>query len=889
MATQILPQALVFQEYKEVAASITEPLRAFIFGPDFHVEKYSADNKANIRVGAYSPTLGIIAALPQKAAGDVVDAAFTKVFLENAQLRYFSDAISGGDVWTTTSSLLTAAATTLATGNGFTRSSGVPVDVAVGDKVKLSVGADSHETTVIGLTAETVASSHDANAVAASNNDPATLLANSSDTVVTSPVGCNVTVGTPNYTGYSGLASGNPLEIYVLEILNDGTLGTDTITAKVTAQYSNDSVAEITIPAGVLPLSGSFAVGTKGFTTTLTGATYKAGLKIQFNVQQTYTPIVNPITVSGTYLGVKDTNYKVTIVTGGTVASGLCTFNVTTGNGFDISGPHTIPAAATPVAIGKYGLSVAFAAGSLSGGDQFSFAAVASTAGRLRKVQLADSVTNTNILAAGNLAVEFRAVRNVSVPALASTILANWTQDSASVTLNPGLTAYLSGAGSVPVVGGDVYVEWRGYAQRNTDAIKSISDVSELVSYFPGNKGVDSVLAYALTKALANCNGTAVKFIAVADGSETAWLSAIEKSRERADVYGFVPLTKDVAIQQLVSAHVNDLSSPEGGRWRVAWFSAEEQTESNIVSATNGTINDDPSTAILAYTKVVCVGAGFVTKGVRAGDEVRTNFAPAVDGFESCSVFVVDRVINNDELVVLAGPTAAITVPQRIEIWRTLTAQDRTDDLVLSNAWASKRVRNVFPGEVEAAEGSVDSMFLAAAYAGLRSGVAPHQGLTNVAIQGFTGVSRTRSFYTRSQLDQLANAGYFIVTQSFTTGDIYARKQITTDVTSVDTVEDSVVATDDAIAYAYLNTIAAYIGKTNVTDSNLSAIATDIEATTDFLRNRGFTQKLGGLLVSATIKSLRRHSVYVDRLVVVMDVTRPAPLNNAELYLVYGF
>lgn len=889
MATQILPQALVFQEYKEVAASITEPLRAFIFGPDFHVEKYSADNKANIRVGAYSPTLGLIAGLPQRAAGDVADASFTKVFLENAQLKYYTDSLSLADTWTATSNLLTAVNTTLASGNGFTRTVAVPKDVEVGDKVKISVGSDVHETTVIGLTAETVASSHDANADAAANNDPATLVGNSSDTIVTSPIGCDVTVGTPNYAGYNGLASGNPLEIYVLEILNDGTLGTDTITAKVTAQYSNDSVAEITIPAGVLPLSGSFAVGTKGFTTTLTGINYKAGLKIQFNVQQTYTPIVNPITVTGTYTGAVDTTYIVEIVNGGTVASGLATFKVKTANGFDLGGPYTIPAAATPVAIGNYGLSVAFAAGSLSGGDQFSFDAVASKAGRYRKVQLADSVTNANILAAADLAVEFRAVRNVSVPALASATVANWTQDATSVSLVPGITAVLSGVGAVPVVAGDVYVEWRGYSQRNADAIKTISDVSELVSYFPGNTGVDSVLAYALTKALANCNGTAVKFIAVADGTEASWLSAIEKSRERADVYGFVPLTKDVAIQQLVSAHVNDLSSPEGGRWRVAWFSAEEKTTKLVVSATNGTINDDPSTAPLAYTKVVAAGAGFVTKGVRAGDEVRTNFAPAADGSETYDVYVVDRVINNDELVVLAGPAVAITIPQRIEISRTLTAQDRTDDLVLANAWASKRVRNVFPGVVEAAEGSVDSMFLAAAYAGLRSGVAPHQGLTNVAVQGFTGVSRTRSFYTRSQLDQLANAGYFIVTQSFTTGDIYARKQITTDVTSVDTVEDSVVATDDAIAYAYLNTIAAYIGKTNVTDSNLSAIATDLEATTDFLRNRGFTQKLGGLLVSATIKSLRRHSVYVDRLVVVMDVVRPAPLNNAELYLVYGF
>ncbi len=47
MATQILPQVLVFQEFQSVPTAITQPLRAFVFGPDYNVQKFTAANKAN--------------------------------------------------------------------------------------------------------------------------------------------------------------------------------------------------------------------------------------------------------------------------------------------------------------------------------------------------------------------------------------------------------------------------------------------------------------------------------------------------------------------------------------------------------------------------------------------------------------------------------------------------------------------------------------------------------------------------------------------------------------------------------------------------------------------------------------------------------------------------
>jgi hypothetical protein len=305
-------------------------------------------------------------------------------------------------------------------------------------------------------------------------------------------------------------------------------------------------------------------------------------------------------------------------------------------------------------------------------------------------------------------------------------------------------------------------------------------------------------------------------------------------------------------------------------------------------SDTTATIQDNPAVSGIQHTLVEAVGASFIDSGVRSGDTFRTSYGQDAAGKEIFVEFTVDLVVSNEQLLLLSGPSSPIVVPERYEIWRTLNNSDKVDYLVENNAFANKRVRKIFPGTVVAAEGEVPSYFVAAAYAGLRSGVAPHQGLTNVALNGFRSVPAIREF-SRLDLDTLANAGYFIVTQDVNTGVIYSRKQLTTDVSRVDFAEDSVVASDDAIAYSYASVLAGYIGKSNVTPDNISLISADLNAMTIFLQNKGYSRNLGPLVIGADISSIRPHAVFPDRLVIRMNVQRPAPLNNTELYLVYSF
>jgi hypothetical protein len=74
----------------------------------------------------------------------------------------------------------------------------------------------------------------------------------------------------------------------------------------------------------------------------------------------------------------------------------------------------------------------------------------------------------------------------------------------------------------------------------------------------------------------------------------------------------------------------------------------------------------------------------------------------------------------------------------------------------------------------------------------------------------------------------MAAAGVWIVTQD-NTGTVYTRHQLTTDMTDVNTREDSMVSNIDSLSYYYLFFFqnARYIGRRNITPGLLAQLEAD--------------------------------------------------------------
>lgn len=884
--TQVLPQVQVYQEFTLVPTAVIIPLRAFIFGPHFNVRSYEKA-KTTISLGAYDAAADHAYGWPGRQAGEIVDQSFTRLFIDDAWIRYFNYAGLTSVVSSVSPNILRLASGGWQALTGFARNALVPRDVAIGDAVRVTDPSDSSKTLtarVRSVARETVASSHDANGTVSSGNKTTT---SASSTPVSAPGGSPFSAAITT-TGFKPYKVGLTSDRYTFEVTVAG--GSGVAKMAVTTDSGLDAEYDVTITTG-----GALTVGDLGLQITFTGAgVFNVGDKWVFDVVCDYTATVGgDLTFTGTYTGLTTTSYIVTVTEGGVVSTDTPKVSVRTADGSDAGGPYD--AAAAAFAIGSLGLSLAFGVGTfLSKGDSFSAVVTAASLGRVRDLVLDQSLPATLILA--DAAVQVSAVRNQEILAnrYNQPNVKNWTQAATAITVKSGILSYSteSDLNGYPIVAGTVYAGYRALAQTYASDVQTVTDVSALSTLF-SDLTPENPLAYGLKKALENANGTSVKFIGVATNDLAGFTTAVNKTLEREDVYSFVPMTKDRSVLEMVVGHVKQQSTPEKGRWRIAWVTEANATTKQIVGSSVtpflGTIANDPADGAGTYRLVTCSTATFITDGVVAGDTLRYHFAVDSVGAQTYETDIVDSVISETQLKVLTGPAAPVTVAEKIEIWRNLSAAAQVDELATLNSYGTRRAYNVLAGNQNDADGysNVDDMFLASAFAGLRSGVLAHQGLTNVELSGFSRINWTMLTLTGADRDTLMNAGYWVVQQNTEgAGEVYCRKQISTDLTDLNTTEQSVTTNVDSVSYYLKQILAPYIGRTNNVDTVQNLIRGDIEAAFQVFFNNA-TPTLGSQLLDGTvITDLRPHATLRDRLVVEIALVIPYPLNNIDVYLV---
>ncbi len=235
----------------------------------------------------------------------------------------------------------------------------------------------------------------------------------------------------------------------------------------------------------------------------------------------------------------------------------------------------------------------------------------------------------------------------------------------------------------------------------------------------------------------------------------------------------------------------------------------------------------------------------------------------------------------------VTGLDSAVSVAQRVEVYRNLSATEQSVEVAKTQGVKDRRIKYVWPDTIEADGYTVAGYFACAALAGEVSGVVPHQGLTKMALAGFTAVPRTTEFFSRANLNTMAGGGVWIITQDPTSGAIYTRHALTTsDVDTVDEKEEMVTRNLDSISYFFLDRLAPYIGVSNVTPTTLTQLRTDLISAINFLENSNFVDRLGPQLILGEIEQLRVHATLRDRIVSALNLTLPAPFNNLELHLV---
>ncbi|NBQ69925.1 MAG: hypothetical protein EBU46_14315 [Nitrosomonadaceae bacterium] len=616
----------------------------------------------------------------------------------------------------------------------------------------------------------------------------------------------------------------------------------------------------------------------------------------------------NQITTGGAFTGTKNITYKLTVDRGGPYYSGsnaaTCARLKITSNDVDSSATVNIQAN-TFFAVGTFGVTAKFTSdGSdhlFTAGDAFYIACTAAAPSTVRTIELEDNLTTNQLDGGASLTVEIRLVKagGTELPAIRNleANTTNWTATGTALTVKSGATmtdpAIVNGDDLVllNLKGGGVYVQHRSLLTNYSTAIGSASTLADVTAKL-GVVHVDNPLAQGVYDALLNAADTSVYFASVPTNDLAGYNKVLELARKDNKYYSVVPLTFDATVQDAVVAHVNALSSPAAAKWRITWL-AKQMVASKLVydakndgSSWTGTILDDPTVSGTQYTLVTVAGASFITDGVRPGDSLLYNFRLDSNGAVIYSTAAVSEVRSQTTLVLDASVGAAFSPAAKVQVRRNYTVDEQVANLAaVAGGYNSRRVRSVFPDTFKAGSQTKEGFYLAASLAGLRSGVVPHQGLTNIQLLGPTELSRVVNELSEDQLNVLAEAGVWIVTQSALGATPYTRHQLTTDESGLSFSEDSITTNVDHISYALQAKIAPFIGLYNVNPGTVLQIRSAIDAELSYRMTNTFTERAGNQLNGFTITKVEQNATFKDRIDVEVILQVPAPINVIKINL----
>jgi hypothetical protein len=453
---------------------------------------------------------------------------------------------------------------------------------------------------------------------------------------------------------------------------------------------------------------------------------------------------------------------------------------------------------------------------------------------------------------------------------------------------------WVDGAGNllpIPVQAATIFLPHTYMLTAQAGIMRSLSDPDSVAAIL-GKVVPNSQLAYGVDKALKNAGGQTVYFASIVSDDLTGYEIALGDLEGVTEAYMIVPMSNDPAVLDAVNAHVQAESS------------ATQQNECRTFVATDlpltivtydkqpngnnwlGYVAIAPGTNPAQYSRLTVPGANFIEDGVRAGDQLRTNFGVDASGAISYQTALVNSVIDAENIVLANGgfsdAVGAVGDLRQIQIVRVLTQDERAAlEATKSNAFNNVRVHNVFADF----QHSVPDYYVAAAVAGLASSVAPHQPITNYTVIGFSDATGSQKRFTPTQLNTMAAGGTLIVTQARAGGQVYVRHQLTTDNTDDNSSELSIQRNADSLCRYFRDLIKVFVGTYNISDNFLILLDVMLRHNLNQIQNTIVTQSAGPQITSWSNLVVSQDDVVKTEVDMSVDCVGPKPANQLKLKL----
>lgn len=455
-----------------------------------------------------------------------------------------------------------------------------------------------------------------------------------------------------------------------------------------------------------------------------------------------------------------------------------------------------------------------------------------------------------------------------------------------------------------------------GYRALRTDKSQTILQIDGETNRESvlGEASPNNPLSLAVQLALANTNGI-VKALSISSNDSEGYSAARDVLESDSSVYALAPLTLEPSIISAFKSHVLQLSTPVEAAWRVLVC--------NTAIPTNKYLAGSATTSASAYIRQTKTGEStfvyrtllidpdidFITAGVVPTDLIDISTF-TISGSQTlptgtvASNFIgsweVSAVIDSNTLELVSmdpGYTYAVTATSQsngqfipYKGYRLMMVSEQADYVAaVSSQFNCNRVWNLFPDSVSVmvdgvATPNLPGYYLCAAHAGMVAGFPIQQGFTNIGIAGIVDLQHSNYYFTRTNLNSMAETGTCLYVQAVQGGIPYCRHELTTDISVLEYREQLKVKNWDFLSYYYYDKLKSFIGSWNITPEMLNTVRATVIAASELLMTQKLP-KIGAPLIGYQITKLEQNPVNKDRITLVVRVELVSPANYIDVAL----
>lgn len=444
------------------------------------------------------------------------------------------------------------------------------------------------------------------------------------------------------------------------------------------------------------------------------------------------------------------------------------------------------------------------------------------------------------------------------------------------VTLNIGVDVTEDGGLKV-LITGKLYMEYKALDVTHANIPTEISSIDDVEDKLGVVSGDDNPLAMGAFVTFSNAQKK-VFALALESNDLVGWGKAVDEVKRRG-YYAKAILSQDLAIISLFKVLEEANQDPKKANYgiSVGTHLVEDLEELEVsAGATASTLNDIGTGLDIIFQDN---SADFNVDGVFPGDQINM-----VGTLAAGNPYIVDVVINANKLKVLtAKPFASLEANQTYTIDRILDEEQIAARVAaVSESLGFKRVVMAFPDYCQIAGEKLPGYYCACVVVGMISGLPPNAGITFKGAAVVERVFNSNFRFDEDQLNIIAGGGSLIFVQDDEASLPYIRHQLTTDRTTLETSEVSMIKNNDYISFVFKSTMKKFLGIYNVQEGLFLTLGPALEADIVALE-RVISTELGPILISGDILELKQSENSKDQIEVVIDTVQPAPFNRGIL------